>query len=145
MGIYNSYFFEAGGLEFESEIVDIVSAFANREWGIGAVKFSTKQQDHFEGTDLFVLGVPIDITLAFGKKNRTRRLGTLTLDGVTIDFGVRFGNHKANFKVPVLVIGAESVIGITKSNMWVALDTIKTNIGAILNKGMDDYFLATES
>ena len=145
MGVYNSYFFESGGLEFESEIVDILSSFAQREWGIGAVKFSTTQQDHYEGTDIFVLGVPIDITLAFDKKNKTRRLGTMAMDGLNIDFGIRFGNHKANFKMPVLVIGAESVIGITKSNMWVALDAIKNNIQAIVNKGMDEYFLATEA
>ena len=143
--IRNSYFFEAGGLEFESEMVDIVSSFAKREWGIGAVKFSTAQQDRFEGTDLFVLGVPIDVTLAFAKKNRTRKLGALAINGVTIDFGVRYGNHKSTFKMPVLVIGAESAVGITKSNMWVALDTIKTNIQKILNQGMDEYFLETEA
>ena len=143
--IMDSYFFEAGGLEFESEMVDIVSSFAKREWGIGATKFSTEQQDRFEGTDVFVLGVPIDITLAFEKKNKTRKLGKLKINGVTIDFGVRYGNHKAMFKMPVLVIGAESVLGITKSNMWVALDTIKTNIQKILNQGMDEYFLETEA
>lgn len=145
MSIRSNYFFESGGLEFESEMVDIVSAFAKREWGIGSVKFSTLYQDRYEGTDLFILGIPIDVTLAFEKKNKTRRLGELTLDGVTIDFGVRFGNHKANFKMPVLVIGAGTAVGITKSNLWVALDTIKTNVQEILNKGMDEYFLATEA
>jgi len=141
----NNYFFEAGGHEFESGVVDIVSAFAKREWGTGAVSFSTVQQDRFEGTDLFVLGVPVDVTLAFERKNKTRKLGALTLDGVTIDFGVRFGNHKANFKVPVLVIGADSALGVTKNNMWVVLDIIKTHIQEILNLGMDKYFLATEA
>jgi hypothetical protein len=144
MNIRNNYFFEAGGLEFESEIVDIVSSFAKREWGIGAVKFSTVLQDRYEGTDIFILGVPIDVTLAFSRKNKTRRLGELMLDGVTVDFGVRFGNHKANFKTPVLVIGAGTAIGITKNNMWVALETIKANVQEILNTGMDGYFLATE-
>ena len=145
MKTQNSYFFEAGGHEFEADVVDVVSSFAKREWGTDAVKFSTAQQDRFEGTDLYVLGIPIDFTLAFERKNKTRKLGVLTLDGVTIDFGVRFGNHKANFKVPVLVIGAESVLGITKSNMWIALETIKTHVQEILNVGMDEYFLATEA
>ena len=145
MGIKNNYFFEAGGQEFESGVVDIVSSYAKREWGIGAVKFSTVRQDRYEGTDVFVLGVPIDVTLAFERKNKTRRLGTLMLDGVSIDFGVRFGNQKANFNMPVLVIGAGTAIGITKHNMWVALDTIKDNIQEILCKGMDEYFLATEA
>jgi hypothetical protein len=145
MSIKNQYFFEADGHEFESGVVDIVSSFAKREWGIGAVKFSTMQQDRYEGTDVFVLGVPIDITLDFEKKNKTRRLGALTLNGVTIDFGVRIGNGKAIFKMPVLVIGAETAVGITRSNMWVVLDTIKSHVQEILNKGMDEYFLATEA
>ena len=145
MNIQNNYFFEAGGLEFESGVVDIVSAYAKREWGADAVKCSTVQEDRYEGTDIFVLGVPIDITLAFEKKNKTRRLGALTLDGVTIDFGVRFGNRKTNFKLPVLVLGAETAVGITKSNMWAALDTIKTNVQEILNRGMDEYLIATEA
>ena len=145
MIIQNNYFFEAGGHEFESGVVDVVSSYAKSEWGKSAVKFSTVQQDHHEGTDLFVLGVPIDITLAFEKKNKTRKLGVLTMDGIEIDFGVRFGNHKANFKIPVLVIGASSAIGITKSNMWLVLEIIKDNVQRILNVGMDEYFLATEA
>lgn len=67
------------------------------------------------------------------------------MDGVTIDFGVRFGNNKATFKTPVLVIGADSALGITRSNMWIALETIKDNIQKILNTGMDAYFFAIEA
>jgi len=145
MNIRTNYFFETGGFDFESKVVDVVSTFAKREWGIGAVKFSTVQQDRYEGTDIFVLKVPIDVTLAFEKKNRTRKLGELSLDGVTIDFGVRFGNNKATFKTPVLVIGADSALGITRSNMWIALETIKDNIQKILNTGMDAYFFAIEA
>jgi hypothetical protein len=139
------YFFENGGYKFESEMVDILSDSAKHLWGDKSVKFSTKQQDRFEGTDLFVLGVPMDITLAFDKKNKTRRLGTISMDGITINFGVRFGNGKANFKTPVLVMGAEAASGITNNNMWVALDTIKSNIREILDVGMDKYLLATEA
>ena len=145
MSIRNNYFFEAGGHEFESGVVDVLSAFAKREWGSSAVKFSTTQQDRYEGTDLFVLGVPIDVTLAFDKKNKTRRLETLELDGVTIDLGIRFGNGKAQFKTPVLVIGAETALGITKTNMWITLEIIKSNILKILDLGMDKYFLAAEA
>jgi hypothetical protein len=141
----NQFFFEVGGCEFESGVVDIVSDFAKSEWGNKSIQFSTVQQDRYEGTDVFVLGVPIDITLAFEKKNKTRKLGALSLNGVTIDFGLRFGNGKAKFQTPVLVIGAETALGISKSNMWVALDTIKYHVREILNKGMDAYFLATEA
>jgi len=145
MRVQDSYFFEAGGYEFESDVVSVVSSFAKREWGNNAVKFSTMQQDRYEGTDLFVLGVPIDITLDFERKNKTRRLGKLELDGVIIDIGIRFGNNRANFKTPVLVIGAETALGITKSNTWYVLDVIKSNVLKILDLGMDKYWLATES
>jgi hypothetical protein len=141
----NQLFFEVGGYEFESGVVDIVSDFAKSEWGNKAIKFSTVQQDRYEGTDVFVLGVPIDVTLAFEKKNKTRKLGALSLNGVTIDFRLRFGNGKAKVQTPVPVIGAETAVGISKSNMWVALDTIKCHIREILNKGMDKYFVALES
>ena len=143
--ISNQYFFESGGHTFESEVADILTAFARQEWGFKSVKFSTKKEDRFEGTDLFVLGIPVDVTLAFADKNKTRWLGKLSIDGVTIDFGLRTGNGKSQFKKPVLVIGAETAVSITKSNMWYALSTIKANIKKILDFGMDEYLFATES
>jgi len=140
MNISERYSFETSGYEFESEMADYLTLFARREWGSSAVKFSTMYQDRFEGTDIFVLGVPIDITLDFAGKNKTRRLDTLVLDGVTVDLGIRYGNGRADFETPVLVIGAETACGITKTNMWVALDIIKSNILKILDLGMDRYF-----
>jgi len=139
------YFFEADGYEFESEIVDIVYTFAKRSWGAGSIKFSTAHQDRYEGTDFFVLGIPTDITLAFETKNKTRKLGEMILDGVTVDFGIRFGNGKTSFESPVLVIGAKTALGVNKSNMWYVLDTIKTYVEEILDVGMDKYLLATDN
>ena len=69
-----------------------------------------------------------------------RELGNLTLDGVTVDFGLRLGNGKAEFETPVLVIGAKRADGITKRNMWVVLDTIKTYVCEILDTGMGRYY-----
>ena len=140
----SSYYFEAAGYEFEALMVEVVHRVAAREWGAKSVKFSTMQQDRYEGTDLFILGVPVDITLAFAKKNRTHKVGSLQFDGVTIDFGVRFGNGKVKFETPVLVIGAETAVGITKSNMWVCIDTIKRHVKEILDIGMDGYFDVAE-
>ena len=139
------YYFDTDGFEFESEIVDIVSRFAKRAWGNDTIKFATTQQDRYEGTDLFVLGIPTDFTLAFADKNKTRKLGDMVLDGVTVDFGVRFGNGKSVFQTPVLVMGVKTALGITRTNMWVALEAIKSNIQEILDTGMDKYFDATEA
>ena len=140
MSISERCYFESSGYEFEAEMADFITSFAKREWGESAVKFSTEQQDRYEGTDIFLLGVPVDITLDFSGKNKTKLLDTLVIDGVTIDLGVRFGNGKADFKTPVLVIGAGTALGITKHNMYIALDTIKSNIMKILDLGMDRYF-----
>ena len=144
MRMNNRYYFESSGYEFESYLSEFITLFARREWGSSAVKFSTDRQDRFEGTDIFVLGIPVDITLDFARKNKTRLLGSLELDGVTIDLGIRFGNGRADFKTPVLVIGAESACGITKQNMWVTLDTIKSNILNILDLAMDKYLQVAE-
>ena len=139
MNISEGYYFESSGHEFESEMADFITSFARSEWGSAAVKFSTEHQDRYEGTDIFLLGIPVDITLNFAGKNKTKRLDTLDFDGVAIDLGVRFGNGKSDFKTPVLVIGAATALGIAKHNMYVALDIIKTNILRILNLGMDGY------
>ena len=140
MAMNKRYFFETSGFEFEAEMADYLTLFARREWGDSAVKFSTARQDRFEGTDIFVLGIPIDLTLNFSGKNKTKKLGALELEGVTIDLGVRFGNGKAKFETPVLVIGAETACGINKHNMWVTMEIIKSNISKVLNWGMDRYF-----
>jgi hypothetical protein len=137
---YSPYFYESTGHEFEGEVISILSAFARAEWGKDAVQFATEKQDKHEGTDLFILKTPIDVTLDFEQKNRMRKLGNIKLDGITIEFGIRFGNSKANFKTPVLVIGATSAVEITKSNMWYTLDVIKSHVRNILDVGMDKYF-----
>lgn len=138
------YFFETTGLEFETEIIDKISLFSLKEWGVGAFKMSTLAEDRFEGADCFVLGIPIDITLAYEQKKRMKRLNCqLIFDGITVEFGVRFGNSQVQFDTPVLVIGVGSSLGVNKGNMWYALDMIKTNLKQILDTGMDAYFEAT--
>ena len=47
--------------------------------------------------------------------------------------------------MPVLVVGVEAAIEITKENMWIALDTLRTHVREILNTGMDKYLLATDA
>ena len=140
MSIRENYYFESSGYEFESEMAEFITSFAKREWGNSAIKFSTENQDRYEGTDMFLLGVPLDITLDFESKNKTKLLDTLVIDGVTIDLGVRFGNGKVDFQIPVLVIGAATALGIAKHNMYIVLDAIKSNILKILDMGMDRYF-----
>jgi len=125
MSISKSYFFETSGYDFESQMADFITLFARDKWGNSAVKFSTEYQDRYEGTDIFLLGIPVDITLDFANKNKTKRLDTLVLDGVTIDLGARFGNGKADFETPVLVVGADTALGITKHNMCATRSQLK--------------------
>jgi len=134
-------FANTGG-ELEESFVDIVCVFAKSEWGNDTVKLCTVRQDRFEGTDLYVLGVPIDITMAYSRKNKMKELSYRVYEGVTIDFGLRIGNGKVTFETPVLVIGIETALGICKHNLGVVMETIKTHISDILNVGMDEYFQA---
>jgi len=145
MSISEKYYFESSGYEFESEMADFITSFARKEWGDAAVKFSTELQDRHEGADIFLLGIPVDITLNFARKNKTKWLETLVLEGANINLGIRYGNGKVKFENPVLVIGAETALGITMQNMWVTLDIIKSNILRILDLGMDRYFQVVEA
>jgi len=138
--MFDRYFFERGGHDFESSMVEVIHQYARSAWGKGAITASTMKQDQFEGTDIFVLGVPVDITLAYEQKRQTRKLAQMSFDGITVEFGLRRGNGKSIFKTPVLVIGIEAAAGISYSNMQAVLGTIKHRIGDVINAGMDEYF-----
>lgn len=140
----DKYSFESGGNEFEADMVDVISHYAQKEWGNSSITVSTMNQDRYEGTDVFVLGVPVDVTINYQNKRHTRKLTEMLFDGITVEFGLRTGNGRKTFKTPVLVVGVEAAAGITFGNMWAVIDSVKGKIGDILDTGMDEYFAATE-
>ena len=143
--MYSLYSSATMSKRFEDDILEAVSSFARRMWGPAAVKLSTERQDKHEGTDISVLGVPIDVTLNYGMKDKMRQVDEIRLDWLTVRLGIRFGNKYADFRTPVLVIGVESLAEIYMGNLWLAIDALKERIGDILEAGFDRYFVATEA
>ena len=133
------YSWELPGLEFESDLVELISNVSKKEWGVSAFLQSTRQQDIKEGTDCVVLGVPIDVTLNFDKKNKMWDSAQIFDLGLCrIRFGVRYGNDKRSFAVPTLVIGIESYSSV-KTWLVNILDEVKKYIKEILENGIDLY------
>ena len=133
------------GEKLEEMLMDEISRFAIKNWGKGAFKFSAIKQDRLDGVDFFVLGVPVDVTLNYNRKNRMRKLDiSLSFEGISVDFGIRFGNGKAQFKTPVLVIGIDSALRLTHSNMAGEIGLLRDGLDQILNSGMDAYFDACD-
>ena len=68
---------------------------------------SGTEMDTRKGTDFLFNGIPIDVTYNFfGKDNMTIIEDSYTLPlGVTVKFGIRYGNNRSRFTTPVLVVG----------------------------------------
>ena len=136
--------FQSKGIKFEEGFADVLMTYSKKTWGKSAAKFATTQEDRYQGTDLFVLETPIDVTLNFWHKRRTKRIGTLSFDGLKINFGLRFGNAFKTFPIPVLVIGVDCAVDMEDTNLWATLENLKTQAKNILDFGFDSYFAATE-
>lgn len=71
---------------------------------------ATESQDQYEGTDFFISGIRVDVTMR-PVKNKVKYLDSFVIPGCTIHVQLRYGNSKRDFKVPVLVLYFESFIG----------------------------------
>lgn len=94
------------GQYFESELYDRMEMVSNLDVAKKnhiEIKKSTKKQDEEEGTDLFVTGIPVDLTIN-QDKNYTQWMDSMQASYSTIDFGIRAGNGKVNFKNGVVVV-----------------------------------------
>lgn len=67
---------------------------------------STNEEDLYLGTDCFIGGVPIDITMN-PDKNRCKFIKKYMLEGITVNVLKRFGNGRQTFNRPVLVFHFE--------------------------------------
>jgi len=144
------YINQSTGLEFEDEMIILISDYAKKFYGEDAVQFAkTKEErikaDREQGTDFLLYGIPVDTTLNFHGKDNMDDIGEMPLNGFNVNFGFRKGNKRKEFNTPVLVIGASSPVEITKNNMWYYIQEIKTNIQNILDKAFDLYYDAIDS
>jgi hypothetical protein len=139
------YFFDSLGFTFEAAVVEYLYKSAVKAWGKRAVTYSTAREDKEEGVDFYVLKIPVDVTLNYAGKRRTKNLPCiLEHEGITVRFGVRFGNACHTFKTPVLVIGVEHVFNITRFNFMDVLDSLSCKIKEMLEIGMDAYLDFTD-
>lgn len=68
---------------------------------------STNEEDLYLGTDCFIGGIPVDITLN-PNKNEVKFIKKYMLEGITVNVLKRYGNGFGNFKRPVLVFHFET-------------------------------------
>lgn len=137
--------FESTGIEFEETIIEKCGTISKETWGASAFKFSTLTQDKMSGTDFFVLGIPVDVTLNLENKRHTKISSDIEIDLAIakVRFGVRFGNGRVKFETPVLVIGFDTMLG-RRDVLTIASSISKSKFVEILNSGMDFYFDTVE-
>jgi len=133
----NRYEFTTGSEKaFKEETGDIMFQYVQKTWGSGYLKRST-----MKGVDHSLCNVPMEWTANFREKNPT----TLTYEGMTVLFGVRWGRNREAVNTPVLVIGVESCWGASRFANNFTLNGLKAKINEIIEAGMDVYFNATEA
>ncbi|MDL2248617.1 hypothetical protein LJB89_02860 [Tyzzerella sp. OttesenSCG-928-J15] len=132
------------GLEFEDTIIDKFYNVCIKEWGTNSFKISTVKQDLYAGTDFFVLGVPVDVTLNITDKNHTTiSKTTIDIGFAKINFAVRYGNGRVKFDTPVLVIGFDTLMDKTGIRQLASfLDPMQ--VVELIQAGMDCYFETVE-
>jgi hypothetical protein len=68
------------------------------------------EEDCYEGTDFFINGIRIDVTLK-PVKRKAKYIDSFVIPGCTIHVQLRYGNHVQDFSEPVLLLYFESFIG----------------------------------
>lgn len=135
------YFFNTTKFKFESEFTEKVCEFSVKTWGIGAVKFSTLQQDKFLGNEFEVLGVPVTVKLDYiDLVNENNSKHHLSASGVDVYYDIKDEDTETTCGKPKLAINLYSATGTTKNNMWALLSLLASNMKTILEEGMDFYF-----
>jgi hypothetical protein len=88
---------QPAGLYIESYVKDMFEDIYD-----SAYVESTEEEDLFSGTDCFIGGVPIDITIN-PNKNYSKFIKQYVLEGVTVNVLSRYRNSHHKFERPVLV------------------------------------------
>lgn len=136
-----NFYFENSGISFESEVTEVIGTICEQSWGKTSFRYSSTKEDRYKGTDFWVLGVPVDVTLDIDRSSHT----TLCKNEVEFDlgsfvFGVRTGNNYGTFEQPVLVIGVKSNLYISIKNYIDVVGFMKPKLKEVLEMGMDEYW-----
>ena len=133
------------GNEFEDSLSFETHDYFREKKDFKAVEtLSGSEMDLYEGSDLKIWGVPVDLTFAFSAKdNMTVISQTVELECSTVKFGVRFGNtHKGftKFTTPVLVIGVDEDTRFIKMYLERLAESFRRHLNRILEVGFDSYW-----
>lgn len=142
---FNQIFSMSTGHELESELIDTCAEFFQAKTGLvekTVFRFATQEEDKFLGTDAFIYGVPVDFTCNFAGKNYTTDTRvSVELPGIgKIRFGVRTGNGRTRFEMPVLVMGIETGAEIRKASIVRITDAVRAKMEEIVEVGSDSYW-----
>lgn len=102
--------------------------------------------DICEGTDMFWNKIRIDITANFSGKNHIIRLAATYninipfLGEIVIRYGIRTGNNRSMFQVPVLVVGFDLAGNLLKAYHDAVVNTIRDNWKDIMDQAEDLYW-----
>lgn len=108
------------------------------------VKRSTHKEDLFAGTDLFIEGIPVDVTSAFSTKDNMAI--TRYIKRLGMYMGIRTGNSHVKFKEPVVVVG--NSYDPNYCNAWIIpnlAEEVRKNAQYIADEVSDTYWAYEDS
>ncbi len=132
------------GFEFEDEVVSVFKKYSEK---MGTLRYfkevSGTDLDTKQGTDLFVDGIPVDITSNFSEKRKMITLeDEVDVNGTAIKFGIRLGNGHITFKTPVMVVGIDASASFLNSYMDIIISEFAAKVDQIMdiiNQRFYDY------
>jgi len=133
------------GLEFESEMIQVVSEYYRGLYQVVSemtFRTSTKEEDLYLGTDFFAEGIPVDATLAIDDKDHcTMCPKVYSLGAHDVKFGIRYGNNwnygSNEFEKPVLVI---CITNIARNYLMNVMEDVRKVIGEIIDMAVSFYY-----
>lgn len=136
------------GRLLEKSLTDSLYDYADQSGEAGNEKVfrpSTEDEDLYEGTDMFIYGIPVDITSYIEGKDRTHLFDPVVIideqKGYYVQFGVRRGNSKEDFKIPVAVIGLSTYSGqMSRWEIGDITERFQENIEEVITTLEDEYF-----
>lgn len=93
------------------------------------------------GTDLFIWGIPVDLTCAIAGKDHIEKLPLTTeVFGIKVEFAVRTANYHHRFRTPVLVIGFASTESFARAWMDRITEEFCVRIEEIMDMAQSQYW-----
>ncbi len=135
---------------FEDEMFTVIGDhFSRMENGTISSEFrwAVQDADRKSGINAFIYGLPCTFTTFPNDFDsaHTRRVGELDLnEGVKVRFGVKLGNGRVKYGVPILVIGVDTghmgTQYVSKMTIDRIIRKIRTNLAQVIEVGQSAYW-----